>query len=115
METKNKQIVVFDVDNPQLLNNAIFVPEKAEKVHRTLLPISLLYEEALKENIELMTPDVYLGLSEKPSRALLISDMRTSFTKKLLDAGLIPLLLVSEESPLIASRFYAFLKKYSSP
>lgn len=110
----NKKIVVFDPGIPQLLDNKVFDPVFAKAVSHTLLPACYLYQEALKRGIQLVTPDIFLALPEKPAYVSLLSNLTTPFTKRLIDAGVDPLVLACGESPFIATRFYVGLKRISS-
>ncbi len=114
MALSQKKIAVIDFDIPQLLNNKIFNPEDAYKVSHTLLPFCFLYEQAKSQGIELVTPDIFLNLKDKPTNALMVSSLVTPFTEKLIAAGAKPLIIICLESPFIATRFYLGLKKYSS-
>lgn len=111
---KGGRFVVFDVDMPSLTENRLFDQEIAGKVSHTILPLCYLASEAKKRGIEFITSDVYLENPTKYQGALVISHMITSVTKKLLDSGAKPLLLISQESPIIAFRFFVLLKKYSA-
>jgi len=113
LELTNK-IVVLDFDSPQLLGNKIFNSVLAKKVSHTILPTCYLYKEAQKQGIQFITPDAFLGLKNKPKNSLLISHLKTPFTEKLISLGAKPTILTCQESPLIATRFYIGLKKYSS-
>ncbi len=108
-----KKFVVVDVDIPQLQSNKMFDRALAGKVSHTILPLCYLYEQAKLEGIELMTPDVYEIRKAEPHRAALMSHMITGQTRGLISAGVKPILLYSQESPLIAFRFFVLLKKYA--
>lgn len=109
----NKKIVVFDAGIPQLLDNKVFDPIFAKAVSHTLLPVCYLYQEALKRGIQLVTPDVFLALSEKPAYVPMISNLTTPFTKRLIEASVEPTILACGESPFIATRFYVHLNRIS--
>jgi hypothetical protein len=108
------KIVILDFDIPELLNNKIFDPVLANKVSHTILPTCYLYKEAQKQGIQLITPDTFLSLKNKPKKVLLISSLFTPFTKELVSSGAIPTILTCQEAPFIATRFYLGLKRYSS-
>lgn len=108
-----KKIVVFDAGIPQLLKNRVFDPILAKTVSHTILPACYLYQEALKRGIQLVTPDIFFELPEKPTYALMISNLTTPFTERLITEGVDPVILACGESPFIASRFYANLKRIS--
>ena len=111
---KESRFVVFDIDLPALAGNKLFNPEIARTVSHTILPLCHLASEAKKQGIEFVTSDVYFGMPERPRNVSLISHMITPVTKKFLDSGVKPLLLISQESPIIAFRFFMLLKKYSA-
>lgn len=113
MDLLAEKIVVLDFDIPQLFNNKIFIPEEAVKIHHTILPVCYLYDLALSRGIRLITQDVFFNLEIKPQKALLMSSLVTSYTEKLIKAGVKPVILTCQESPFIATRFYMNLKKYS--
>jgi len=113
LESTNR-IVVLDFDIPQLLENKIFDPILAKKISHTILSTCYLYKEAQKQEIQFITPDVFLGLENKPKNALLVSALITPFTKKLISCGVKPIILICQESSIIATRFYIGLKKYSN-
>ncbi|OGM93855.1 hypothetical protein A2524_00585 [Candidatus Wolfebacteria bacterium RIFOXYD12_FULL_48_21] len=110
----NKKIVVFDAGIPQLLDNKVFDPVAAKAISHTILPACYLYQEALKRGIQLVTPDIYFALPNKPAHAPLISNLTSEYTQRLIDAGVEPTLLACGESPFIATRFYVGLKRISA-
>ena len=103
--------IVFDIGNPGLLENKLFDPIFANKVSHTILPLIYLYNEAKKVGFEGVTPDVYLANPDSYPNAVLFSHMRTEFTDRLIEAGVKPLIMTNQESPIIAYRFYFDLKK----
>lgn len=107
MENK---LVVLDIGNPELLNNRVFDPALAKKISHTFLPICYLFQEAKKQGIQLVTPDVFLNLKTKPSNTLLISHLTSQFTEKLIDMGVNPAILMCQESPIFARKFYFHLR-----
>lgn len=113
---KNKINVILDMDEERLLNNKLFNPDIAKEISHTFLPICYLYEEASKQNINLITPDIFLNnLKDFDNKdVLLISHLITKNTEKLIELGVKPIILTCQESPFIATRFYVNLKKYSS-
>ncbi|MDR3642624.1 MAG: glycosyltransferase family 10 [Candidatus Doudnabacteria bacterium] len=106
-----KKLVVLDFDEPRLLENKIFNPAEAIKVSHTILPTCYLQRQAALLGIAMVTPDVYLR--GRPLPALMLSHLHTSWTKRLIGAGARPIILTCQESPFIATRFYANLKNYS--
>ena len=112
--SNNKRIVVVDYGIPELARNRLFEPTFASRIHHTLLPVCHLYQEAMRQNIRMVTPDTYFGMTDRPKRALLVSHLVTSKTAKLIDVGVRPTILTCQESPFVATRFYAKLKRYTS-
>lgn len=110
---KNKKTVVIDTDDPRLLDNKIFNPNIAKMVSHTILPTCFLYEQAKKQDINFITPDIYLKSPSKFTNVLLITHLQTPFTKNLIKNGARPLILTCLESPFIAARFYTFLIRYT--
>lgn len=107
------RVVVVDTEIESLGENRYFDPAVAGKVSHTILPWCYLAQEGEKRGMHFMTGDVYLR--ERPGKAVLISHMNTPRTEELLKTDIVPLVMVSEESPLIAYRFYFFLKKILKP
>lgn len=110
-ERNLEKLVILEANIPELGNNSLFVPESAAKVSHTILPICYLYLEAEKRGIRLITPDIYLKMDQKP-QALLISHLGAGSTGVLLGEfgdKVRPIILTCQESPFIASRFYASL------
>lgn len=107
-------IVVFDIDIPSLMGNKVFDRVAANTVSHTLLSACHLHDEALKKGFRLVTADVFLNMSEKPAYVPMISNLTTPLTERLIVAGADPLILVCNESPFIATRFYAGLRRISA-
>lgn len=110
-----KKIAVFDAGIPQLLENKVFNPVLANAISHTILPAVYLYQQALERGIQLVTPDIFLALPNKPAHAPLISNLTSPFTERLIKAGVEPTILACGESPFIATRFYVDLKRISAP
>ncbi len=111
-----EKVVIFDTGIPDGGHNKIFDADFAKPISHTLLPLCYLAEVAKNEGISFITPDIFL---ENPKRwegahVLLISHLVYPYTKDLIARGAQPLLLTCQESPFIATRFYAHLKEYSS-
>ena len=109
-----KKIAVFDAGIPQLLDNKVFDPGLANAISHTILPACYLYQEALKRGMQLVTPDIFLALPNRPAYAPLISNLTSEYTQRLIDAGVDPTILACGESPFIATRFYVGLKRISA-
>lgn len=106
------KILICDIDIPQLMGNKIFDPQEAIKVSHTILPICWLYQKAKARGIEMMTPDVYLS-AKQTAPAFLMTHLFTPYTRKLMAAGVKPLILTCQESPFIATRFFINLPQIS--
>lgn len=112
-QSLNKTVIV-DIGIPQLGQNFLFDPIVAGKISHTILPWCYLYKRAKAEGIKFITPDVYFDSKDKPKEAFLISHMVTSNTFNLIKAGVKPIIIISQESPINAYRFYFFLRKFIS-
>lgn len=110
-----EKVVIFDIGDPKIKNNKIFDRAFAYPISHTLLPLCYLYDEAKKTGITFITPDIFLANPESfvGKRVYLISHLVNSGTEKLIKLGATPLILLCQESPFIATRFYANLGKYS--
>ncbi len=110
----NERAVVFDVNIPQLNENKLFNPLFAAKVSHTLLPFCYLSEEGKKYGLTFITPDVFLKNLQSFPNAVLMSHLTSPDTQKIIEAGAKPAVLFCQESPYIATGFYAKLKRLSS-
>jgi hypothetical protein len=110
-----EKVVIFDSGIPQGGKNKIFDRQFAYAISHTLLPLWYLYEEAKKEGITFITPDVFLEKPDvwKNKEILLISHLVHPHTERMIALGAKPFLLTCQESPFISTRFYVGLKKYS--
>lgn len=111
---QSEKIVVLDFDIPQLMNNKIFDRVEAFKISHTILPTCYLYEQALKQGIKLVTSDVFFNMPDKSENPLMISALNTPNTAKLIQAKAKPIILLCQESPFIATRFYLNLRRISA-
>lgn len=102
---------VYNTAIPQFTENRIFDPSYAAKFPGSLM-LAILGERARQEGWEVMTADVFLRAPSKC--AICISDMVTPYTQALFSHGVIPAVILSEESPNVAWKFYSQLKKYTS-
>lgn len=111
-----EKVVVVDSGIEQLNNNRLFDRELAYKVHHTLMPLCYVAEEAKKQGITFITPDVFLASPEayQDKQVLLMSHLVSPLTSTLIARGAKPLLLTCQESPFVATRFYINLKQYTS-
>lgn len=111
-----EKVVIFDIGDPKIKNNQIFDRAFAYPISHTLLPLCYLYDEAKKVGITFITPDIFLDNPESfiGKQVFLISHLVNAGTEKLINLGANPLILLCQESPFIATRFYINLSKYSS-
>jgi alpha(1,3/1,4) fucosyltransferase len=111
-----EKVVIFDSGISDGGNNKIFNADLAKTISHTLLPLCYVVEAAQKEGITFITPDIFLKNPKRwdGTQVLLISHLVYPHTKDLIALGAQPLLLTCQESPFIATRFYAHVKRYSS-
>lgn len=111
-----EKVVIFDIGDPKIKNNQLFDRAFAYPISHTLLPLCYLAEEAERAGITFITPDIFLDNPEsfKGERVFLISHLVNSETEELIKLGVAPLILLCQESPFIATRFYANLRKHSA-
>lgn len=108
-----KRYVIVDTDVPHEQNNRFFSLEVIEK-NRFLWPWRHLYESCFKENIQLITADVYFRTKPRPPRPIFISVHRFSkVTPQLIKSGARPAVIFGFENPLYACHFYFNLKKFT--
>lgn len=114
-EMNSEKIVIFDLNIPELMDNNLFIPKKVIKISHTILPFCYLRDEALKIGIKFITPDIYLAMDKKP-QVVLISHLKTEFSDELFKKfrNKIKLsILICQESPFVATRFYVNLSSIS--
>lgn len=110
---ENEKLVVFDSGIYNLEDNKLFIPEISKKISHTILPVCYLAKKLEEKGIKIITPDVYLKMENKP-RAFLISHLNTIYSKELLkNKNITPLILLCQESPFIATKFYLSLPFFS--
>jgi len=102
--------VVVDVGNERYAQNRLFQKESV-KDHRFLQPWVYFFEACEKRNIRLITSDVFLSMPVKPARPLLLSIHMAGNTNRLINQGVHPAIIIADETPLYACRFYFNLKK----
>lgn len=108
----DKKIVVFDAGGPMGLKNKLFDRKLITERHG--LASCYLYEECLKKNIQILTPDLFYSLPQPFPKAILIQNNTvTSEANRLVSLGVHPAILLGFEHPLYACRFYWNLEKYT--
>ncbi len=111
-----KKVVVYDAVGYLSLQNRLF-DKDVVKPRWYRYSTVYLYDECLKRGIQLITPDIYFSLPQKPERAICVrdrSDVDMSVPLALRRAGVKLALLSNSEQPLYAPRFFWDLKHISS-
>lgn len=111
-----EKIVIFDTGIQGATKNKIFDRDFAYSISHTLLPTVYLHDEARKQELTFITPDLFLENPKafKGKSIFLISHLISKDIEKLIQLGVEPLLITCQESPFIATRFYIYLNKYSN-
>jgi hypothetical protein len=106
--------LVFDFEPTVFWDNRILDPVWASRFPGAIM-FSTLGERARASGFDTQTADVFLRSGRRGSRALVVTDGFTRFTKRLARTGADLSLLFSGESPGIIPRFYHRLERYSAP
>lgn len=114
MQAKSNKILIIDVGNPDVdgkLSDWKFL----NSISHTLLPLYELVRECTAIGIDCITPDVFLSnpSSFENKRVLLVSHLTNQRTSEMIRTGAEPFLLFCQESPMVATRFYANFRKIS--
>lgn len=110
MNMPERKVIVFDAGGVNGIKNRLFSRVIVTEKHG--LPTCYLYEKCMCSGYELMTPDLYYDLSEKPKQAIFIrNNVITSEAERLIKMGLRPAILMGFEFPLYAPRFYWNLER----
>lgn len=111
MSKRYNNLVVYDIDFPQFLDDRIFDYESM-KQYPGAGAISLLAERLKEAGIAMITADRFLQESIPTNHAVVLSNEQTRFTSALLEErGLRGSVCLSGESPVVAWRFYSNLPK----
>ncbi len=112
----NKKVLIFDFANELLFNNKVFDYNISGKISHTYAPVCYLYQKLAEAGIDCITPDIFLSQRNKYKDydSYILSELRSSFTQQLIDAGAKPLILTCQESPFVATRFFMNLRPISS-
>jgi hypothetical protein len=108
-----EKYIIYDSDHPGAINNRCFHAsyEKEGPGHSFTVELGRV---ATHLGFIPLTADVFLTRNiKKPYKAYCITDMVSKRTRKLLQAGVVPFLCISTESPIIARDFYINLKKHA--
>lgn len=111
---ERKPCVIFDFIDKRLDNGKLSDFEFVKNISHTYIPIMDLIEKLKKNNIQVVTPDQWNDNLYDPKKSFLISALFNERSIILIKKGVIPLLLMCQESPAIAFRFYYNFKKISS-
>ena len=107
-------LIIFDLDTDQFLNNRIFDRENAAKFPGESW-VPLFFEKAQHKGWKVMTADRYISESPKEPKALMISEMHTSYSDQLFSMGAKPIVMICAESPNVAWKFYHSVNKFVAP
>lgn len=112
--TKHTKVVVFDsgVEGALNKNNLLFDRKNIKDRHG--LAGCYLYEECLRRGIQLVTPDIYFNMEQKPRAILLRNTTHTDNSDILIQMGVHPAVLLVTENPLYACEFFFNLKKQTA-
>ncbi len=116
MQKNSKIILVIDVGNPDC-DGKLFDRDFLSNISHTLLPIYELVKMCDSLGIKCVTPDVVLSkeITQGDQELLLISHLVNNRTTNLISRGAKPFLLLCQESPMIATRFYTNFRNLSKP
>lgn len=104
---EGKKVVVYDVIGPHSRQNLCFDRNVAKEKWYNYSSV-YLYEECLKRGFQLVTPDIYFALPQKP-KAICVrerDDIDMGVSLALRRAGVKLVLIRSSENPFYACRFY---------
>jgi hypothetical protein len=104
------KIIIYDSDHPGAIKNKCFETEYAKQGSGHGFTVELA-KQAKVRNFEVVTSDVFLKNGDTKSVAFCITDMCSSKTNLLIRMGVIPMICLSTESPIIARNFYINFKK----
>lgn len=106
--------MVIDVGNPAC-DGKLGDRDFLNGISHTLLPIYELVKKCETLDIACVTPEAILNPTNDfvGKDKLLITHLVNPRTKAILESGVLPFLLMCQESPMIASRFYAFFRHFS--
>ena len=112
----NKKTLIIDSQVTGYSAKDQFNPEFAKGIHHTLLANCYLARACEAKGIAVITATDYMTdmAAYADSSRYLLSHLWTPRTEGIIKSGAKPLLLTCQESPFIATRFYALLPYYSS-
>lgn len=106
-----RKIIVYDSDHSGAFENKCFAKEYSNKGAGHSFTVELA-DQAVEKGYQMMTADVFLReKSNYNTKAFLLTEMHSIRTEQLIEAGAIPFLNFSFESPLIARSFYMNIEK----
>lgn len=114
MQKESNKVLVIDVSNPAC-DGKLTDRDFLNGISHTLLPVYELVKKCEALGIKCVTPEAVIEGQYKNSgkQLLLVSHLVSARTEKILENGIKPLLLFCQESPMIATRFYANFRKIS--
>lgn len=111
---KKLPCVIFDFIDTRLDNGKLFDFEFIKNISHTYIPVLDLIEKLRQINIKVITPDQWSDDIYDPKKSFLISALFNKRSIMLIEKGVVPFLIMCQESPAIAFRFYYNFKKISS-
>lgn len=111
---EKKACIIFDFVDKRLNNGKLFDFEFVKNISHTYVPILDLIKKLKEANIDVITPDQWSENIYDIKKSFLISALFGEESSKLIKKGVFPLLLMCQESPAIASKFYFDFNKISS-
>lgn len=114
MQKISNKILVIDVGNAAC-DGRLDDREFLNGISHTLLPIHELVKKCRSLGMDCVTPDAILEnrIDQSGKECLLVTHLINERTDRLLEAGVKPFLLFCQESPMVATRFYADFRRHS--
>ncbi len=108
----SRGLIVYDSDHPLCAGNRCFDPAERETGigHGLLIDLAT---QARRRDFEIETSDVFLRRTTSPANVVCITDMVSKRTDAVLATGARPLISLSQESPLVAWRYYHRIRELS--
>jgi len=109
-------VVDFGVAGERSRENNIFDRKRAETDDKNfpgvLVPVAL-YEEGIRQGIQLLTPDVYFAMDPRPHNVIFVRNTVASggFSDRLLAAGVRQAVILAYENPLYMCQYFYHLEK----
>jgi hypothetical protein len=116
VSVEGKKVVVWDGTGPYVRQNLCF-DRNVVKEKWYNYSAQYLYEECLKRDIQIITPDIYFALPDPKPKAISVrehNDANLEVTLALERSGVKSVLVRSSENPFYACRFYWNLTRITS-